>query len=114
VPPGYDATKPTPLLILLHGYTASGAQQEMYFKLGPVANAQGFLYAIPDGTVDGAGNRFWNATDACCNYFGSAVDDVAYLGAIMDDVGTRYNVDPKPIFVVGHSNGGFMAHRLAC
>src|SRR5262245_23585189 len=85
VPPGYDPQKPTPLVILLHGYTATGALQESYFKLTPVADAQGFLYATPDGTIDAAGKRFWNATDACCNVFGAPVDDVAYIGAIIDD-----------------------------
>lgn len=23
-------------------------------------------------------------------------------------------IDPKRVYVIGHSNGGFMAHRLAC
>jgi polyhydroxybutyrate depolymerase len=39
---------------------------------------------------------------------------VAYLGAVIDDVAAHYTVDPKRFFVIGHSNGGFMAHRLAC
>ena len=26
----------------------------------------------------------------------------------------RYSVDPKRIFIVGHSNGGFMAYQMAC
>lgn len=114
VPTGYDKAKPTPLVILLHGYTASGAMQEAYFKLAPVADAKTFLYATPDGTKNAAGNRFWNATDACCNFDGSPVDDVAYVNAIIDDVEKKYNVDDKRVFLVGHSNGAFMAHRLAC
>ncbi|HEX4621848.1 MAG TPA: alpha/beta fold hydrolase [Myxococcaceae bacterium] len=113
VPPGY-AGQPTPLVILLHGYGASGAEQEAYFQLTPVAKAQTFLYAYPDGTLDSHGLRFWNATDACCNFDGRAVDDVAYLNAVIDDVERKYNVDPKRVFLVGHSNGGFMAHRMAC
>ena len=114
MPTGYDKTKPTPLVVLLHGYTASGATQEAYFKFAPVADAKTFLYATPDGTQDNGGNRFWNATDACCNFDGSAVDDVAYINAVIDDVETKYNVDAKRVFLVGHSNGAFMAHRLAC
>ncbi len=114
VPSGYDKTKATPLVILLHGYTASGATQEAYFKLSPVADAHTFLYATPDGTKDSSGNRFWNATDACCNFNGSTVDDVAYVNAIIDDVQKKYEVDPKRIYLVGHSNGAFMSHRLAC
>ncbi len=114
VPTAYDATKPTPLVILLHGYGASGAVQDLYFDMTPAADAKTFLYAYADGTVDKGGKKYWNATDACCDFDGTPVDDVAYLTSVMDDVAAHYNVDPKRIFVVGHSNGGFMAHRLAC
>lgn len=107
----YDG-KPTPLLVMLHGYTSSGMQEESYLKFSSVPKT--FLYAYPDGLKDGMQNRFWNATDACCNFYGNPVDDVAYIDAIIEDVAMKYAVDRKRIFVFGHSNGGFMAHRLAC
>jgi len=114
VPTAYQSGRPTPLVILLHGYSESGAGQESYFQLGAVADEQTFLYATPDGTPDATGRRFWNADDACCDFFGTGVDDVAYLNAMIDDISSKYTVDPKRIFVVGHSNGAFMSHRLAC
>ena len=114
VPKDYDASQPTPLLVLLHGFIASGELQSLYFGLGPLAESRTFLYAYPDGTQNPLGTRFWNATDACCDFFRSGVDDVAYIAAVIDDMQRRYNVDKKRIFVVGHSNGGFLAHRLAC
>jgi polyhydroxybutyrate depolymerase len=114
VPPGYDKNTPAPLVVMLHGYTASGDAQELYWQLKPVADAHTFLYAYPDGTVDAFGNRFWNATDGCCDIGKTGVDDVAYVNAVIDDVENKYNVDPKRIFITGHSNGGFMSHRLAC
>ncbi|HVV87184.1 MAG TPA: PHB depolymerase family esterase [Kofleriaceae bacterium] len=114
VPPSYQAGTPTPLVLMLHGYSANADLQEVYFQLQPEAEAKGFLYARANGTVDPLGNRFWNATDACCNLGHSAVDDVAYLRAVLDDIEARYTVDPKRVFVIGHSNGAFMAHRLAC
>jgi polyhydroxybutyrate depolymerase len=101
-------------VLVLHGYGASGRQQAEYFGLLADAEEHGYLLAYPDGLIDPRGSRFWNATDACCNFYGRAVDDVAYLGAVLDDVATRYTVDPRRVFVIGHSNGGFMAHRLAC
>ena len=52
VPASYDASHPTPLLILLHGYSASGHEIDTYFNLGPAAEARGFVYAVPDGTFD--------------------------------------------------------------
>jgi polyhydroxybutyrate depolymerase len=74
----------------------------------------GFLYAAPDGTIDCSSQRFWNATDACCDFCNSSVDDVAFLSAVLDEVEEQLTVDPLRIYLVGHSNGGFMAYRLAC
>lgn len=114
VPSGYQPTIPAPLLILLHGYTSSGAETEAVLQFAPEADARGMIYAFPDGTEDAFGNRFWNATDACCNFFGSTVDDVAYLSDLIDVIAMSLNVDPARIFVAGHSNGGFMAYQFAC
>lgn len=116
VPASHDPATPAPLVILLHGYTATGAIQEAYFKLEAEAEARGFLYAHPDGTKENSANayQFWNATEACCNFFGSTVDDSAYLRLVIDDIKAAYNVDPKRVFVLGHSNGGFMSYRMAC
>ncbi len=114
VPPSYDAGSPAPLVVMFHGYSGSGSVEEQLFKIAPTSDAHGFLYAYGDGLVDSSGNRFWNATDACCNIDHNPVDDVAYFDAIVDDVSSKYAVDPHRIYAIGHSNGGFMAHRLAC
>jgi polyhydroxybutyrate depolymerase len=114
IPASYDAKRPAPLLIVLHGFTVSGEEVETYFNLGPAAEARGFVYAYPDGTLDNDGNRFWNATDACCNFNGSDVDDVAYLTDLIDEIQSTLSIDPKRIALVGHSNGGFMSYRMAC
>lgn len=114
VPSRYDATKPTPLVVMLHGFTASGEINELILHLAPLSETKTFLYAFPDGTKNPLGMRFWNATDFCCNFFGSTVDDVAYVTAVIDDMASRYNVDKKRVFLVGHSNGGYMSHRMAC
>jgi polyhydroxybutyrate depolymerase len=113
-PTEYDASKPAPLVILLHGYTGSGAVTNAYLKLSEVTSKRGIFLAYSDGTTDSQGKKFWNATDSCCNFFGSAVDDVAYLGAVISDMQRKFAIDPKRVFIMGHSNGGFMAHRLAC
>jgi polyhydroxybutyrate depolymerase len=112
-PSSYSADTPMPLVVLLHGFGASGAIQEAYFQVQPLAEERGFLYVHPDGTVNQVGDQYWNATDACCG-FGSTVDDSAYLLSIIDAVSAEYTVDPKRVFVFGHSNGGFMSYRMAC
>ncbi len=114
VPPSYDPSVPAPLVMLLHGYTSSGLETETYFQLTPLSDELGFLYVYPDGTADLSGNRFWNATDACCDFFFSGVDDSGYLRALIDEIAVQLSVDPARIFVTGHSNGGFMSYRMAC
>jgi len=114
VPAGYDPEEPAPLIVMLHGYGGTGAGQEAYVNFRPLADEYGFIYTYPDGTVDSSGNRFWNATDACCDLFGSGVDDAGYLLALIDEIRTQLSVDPDRIHVSGLSNGGFMSHRMAC
>jgi polyhydroxybutyrate depolymerase len=114
VPKSYDGSAAVPLIISLHGYTSSGAEQDQYFKLQPLAEQRGFLYIHPDGTKDASGNQFWNATDACCDLRGASTDDAAYLLSMIEQVRQKYKVDPKRIYIVGHSNGAFMSYRMAC
>ena len=94
VPSGYTGA-PVPLVILLHGYSSSGAEEDLYLGLRAVAESKTTLYAHPDGTTDPSGNEFWNATNACCNFYGSGVDDSTYLESLVAEIGTRYTVDLK-------------------
>lgn len=114
VPSDYTPGEPAPLLMLLHGYSASGVLQETYFQLEATAHERGMLYAVPEGLVDGMGNRYWNASVACCDFAGTGVDDSAYLRGLIDEISGVYDVDPKRIYFAGHSNGGFMSYRMAC
>ncbi len=114
VPPSYDPAVPTPLVLLLHGYGSSGAGQEAYMQFTPLSDEFGFLYAFPDGTRDSNGRRFWNATNACCDFFESGVDDSGYLRDLIDAVKAEANVDDRRVHLIGHSNGGFMSYRMAC
>ena len=113
VPSSYSSKSPVPLVVLLHGYGSSGKQQETYMNFSAVAEQRGFILAYPDGTVDATGKQFWNATEVCCNFF-IDVDDDAYLISILNDMESKYSIDRKRIYFVGHSNGGFMSYRMAC
>lgn len=107
-------TNPAPLLILLHSASTSGAHQERYMKLGPIAKKNGIIYIAPDGTMSPEGKRFWNASKSCCNTFKQEVDDVAYLNSLIDEINAKTPVDPKRIYLIGHSNGAFMSYTFAC
>ena len=115
VPDDYDAATPAPLIVLLHGYTSSGAGQDSYMGFSAIADTYGFLLVSPDGDKESGGdeNRFWNASSACCNFFQSDVDDSAYILSIIKEVKADFNVDANRVYLIGHSNGGFMSYRAA-
>lgn len=113
IPDSYDGSEPIPVVVLLHWYGGSGDVVEAEYQLEPSAQQRPFLYVRADATRDSQGNRSWNATDACC-HSSPAVDDAAYLNSVIDEVSAEYNVDSKRIYMFGISNGGFMAHRMAC
>jgi polyhydroxybutyrate depolymerase len=56
VPSGYDPGTPAPLVVLLHGYTATGAGQDAYMGFSAISDEFGFLMLNPDGLIDGGGN----------------------------------------------------------
>lgn len=114
VPTDFDGSHTYPLLIILHGYGVNGPVQQAYFGLGGAADSAQTLILAPNGTVDAGGKQFWNADAACCDVGHTGVDDVAYLGGLIDDVAAAWPVDRARITVLGHSNGAFMAYRLAC
>ena len=105
---------PAPLLILLHSASTSGAHQENYMHLGPVAKKNGLIYIAPDGMTNPEGKRFWNASKSCCNRYKQEVDDVAYINSLIDEISKKTPVDSKRIYLIGHSNGAFMSFTFAC
>lgn len=114
VPGSYDPGSPAPLIVLLHGYSSNGTSVEDWMQFTPLSEEFGFLFVNPTGTSDFLGNPFWNATDACCDIFGGNPDDSTYLKALVDTIKATFSVDPRRVFFVGHSNGGFMSYRMAC
>jgi len=114
VPTGYEPGSPMPLVLVLHGYGGSHVYIEEWWGMADRAEEYGFFVAHPDGTIDNNGARFWNATDACCNFFGSTVDDSQYLLDLIDEIKSLVDVDDRRVYVTGHSNGGFMSYRMAC
>ncbi len=112
VPTDFDATRSYPLLIILHGYGANAFLQQGYFKLNDAATTRQMFILAPDGTLDSGGSQFWNSGPECCDFGGLEPDDVAYIGGMIDDVKAAWPV--ASVALLGHSNGAFMAYRMAC
>jgi polyhydroxybutyrate depolymerase len=113
IPTDYDPTVPHPLVMVLHGIGANGFVETAYLQLFDFVDEKQFVLIYPDGTLNEQDRRFWNATDACCDPSDS-VDDVGYLSGLIAEAEQMYNIDPKRVYLIGHSNGGFMSFRMAC
>lgn len=125
IPSDYTPTTRYPLIIVLHGYGASGDIQANYLGLYSRVDPRQYVLVVPDGTESLNGTRFWNATPACCapvaafasqvdpaEYTG--IDDVAYIRGLIEKAAATYSIDAERIGLFGHSNGGFMALRMVC
>jgi polyhydroxybutyrate depolymerase len=113
LPRNHDGT-PRPLIVLLHGYGETPSFLNDYLGLEKLTRARDTYLLLPESGMDSVGAPFWNATDACCDFDASRVDDVAALSRVIDATLAAVAVDRKRIYLAGHSNGGFMAYRMAC
>ncbi|MEZ4460741.1 MAG: PHB depolymerase family esterase [bacterium] len=100
LPEPYDNSVAHPLVIVLHGYTASGPIQNVYFQLTSVQDDLGFVLLAPNGLVNSFGQRYWNATDYCCDLNQAGNDDVAYISGLIEEAKQRFNIDAKRVYLV--------------
>ena len=114
LPSDHDPATPLPLVISLHGYTGNGTDHENYFNLRSMVDDRQFMLCVPNGLTNSQGDRFWNATDFCCDFEEQNPDDSGYLRALIETINVDYPLDLGSIHFVGHSNGGFMSYRMAC
>jgi|GEM_PF-3176269 len=83
------------------------------------ASRAGYMVVIPDGYPNALGFRSWNhggdgPGEHCTNACDKRVDDVGYIGDLLDYVGRLTGANTAKVAVTGFSNGAGMAHRLAC
>jgi polyhydroxybutyrate depolymerase len=114
LPDSLQAGERVPLLLVLHGFGVSSSLLIAKAGLNRVADQKKFAYLAPEGSRDALGRPFWNAGKSCCDLDHRQIDDVKRLRDLLDANLSHPSVDPKRVFVIGYSNGGFMAQRLAC
>jgi len=103
VPASYDRSRPTPLVISMHGAGLWPAAQMEISQWNEEAERQRFMVVYPAG-VQGGGPRVWH-TD---------MPDVRFISELIDRLEAAYNIDPRRIYANGFSNGGGMAFVLSC
>jgi polyhydroxybutyrate depolymerase len=102
-----------PLVLVLHGGGGNARNAERMTSFTRVAEREGFIVAYPEGT----GRRkdtllTWNAGHCCGYAMENRVDDVGFIDALLDELISRYPIDPSRVYVTGMSNGAMMSHRL--
>ena len=104
-PAGSAKARALPVLVELHGCCTTPAAELVRAGFPAVTGPAILVY--PAGY-----HRFWNA-GACCG--GTGVDDVTFVTAVVEQVLARQpGADPDRVYLVGYSNGGRMAYRMAC
>jgi len=101
VPAGLTGTQ-VPLLVTLHGFSNDGEMHAQQTGWRPYADGHNFIVAFPNGNY-----RSWNFSQ-----YGTA--DITFLRNVVADISGTWCVDPHRVHISGHSNGAFMAQRVAC
>jgi polyhydroxybutyrate depolymerase len=109
------STKSLAMVMVLHGGGGTPEGAEAMSEMSDLSDKEGFLAVYPAGTS--LMHKFlltWNSGNCCGYAMKNDVDDSGFLAALINKLITEGRVDPARVYVTGMSNGGMMAHRLAC
>lgn len=114
--------KEWPLVLAIHGFTATARYFAENSSWQAVAEDRGFLLVFPSGyphvtrrVAQAVGHRgcpppSWNSSLACMD--DEAQNEIHYFERLLQTVKEEYSVDPARIYVSGHSNGSEMTQYL--
>ena len=102
-PASASSTHPLPLLVALHGSGMQGKEMADKTALNKLADQAGFVVVYPDGL-----KQKWNVSGK------SSEDNVAFVHTLIKQVQQIRSINSQQIYIVGLSNGGILAQKLAC
>lgn len=119
VPSTYTGESEVPMVLVMHGYTASMyaiAEESRWYD---VAEENGFIVVFAQGLVRPA-DMMGNIPTAM--WLGGAFSalagdadpdtDVKFLNTLLDKMESDYNIDTTRVYATGHSNGSMMTWTL--
>ncbi|MDX2289950.1 MAG: PHB depolymerase family esterase [Hyphomicrobiaceae bacterium] len=111
VPQGPAKPGGYPVMIFLHGWSSAGAAILQHPDLASTLERRGYVLIAPDGAIRHHGRRDWNLRDGQQR---AERDEVAFLEAVIEDVGRRVSIDRGRMLLAGFSRGGSMVWDIAC
>lgn len=110
LPVGYDSGRAWPVVLAFHGDSGSAGGTEGSIKLSELADRDAFVAVYPQGAIGRDGSTTW----ATGGPIDPAVDDVAFVEALLDRLEETVCVDTRRIYATGFSSGGSITGILAC
>jgi polyhydroxybutyrate depolymerase len=108
----------SPIILSLHAWATSRSLMAQVDRLPAYAAEDCAVIVYPQGKVRGKlfgiAGFSWNAGGCCPNANTAKVPDADFLGDVITETAQKFKVNEDLVFVVGLSNGGMMANRLAC
>lgn len=95
-----------PLVIALHGGKSSGRRLVETSRLNEISDQENFLVVYPDA-------KYGNWSDGR-SVISHGTNDVDFINTLITSLASNHSVDTSRVYVIGISNGSFMAQRLAC
>ena len=121
IPPSYNGATKAPLLLSIHGFTTTIAQQDKGTQFPRKAGKRGYIVVTPQAptnkvTIGGTtlDTPLWNIPGAFSTNGPTAGDDVSYLNGLLNRLETKLCVDKDREYVSGISNGAEMTMALIC
>ena len=128
VPASLEAVRSVPLLVALHGGLGWGEQFATNSGFDGLAESNRFIVVYPDGTNAQAGSTrllTWNGGFCCGAAAERNVDDVGFIGRVIDEVSRAAPVDASRVFAPGirmgrssptdwHANSVIASRPSAC
>jgi polyhydroxybutyrate depolymerase len=110
----FSRARQAPMVIVLHGGGGNAENAVTMTGFDRIGKREGLIVVYPNGTA--ARERVplltWNAGHCCASAMKNGVDDVAFVGAVIDALVKDGRADPARVYVTGMSNGAMMTHRL--
>ena len=108
----HDISPHSPLVIVLHGSLMDAKLMREWtgYEFDKLADQHGFVVVYPDGY-----KHNWNDCHSKASFAAHTenIDDMGFVKGLIAREVAQHQIDKKHVYVLGYSNGGQMALRLA-